>query len=245
MFTTGNILEGSYKEEFIDYGDSTQDLIATVIYRDTEERDVFPRNASVQVQLKPPGGFSVGEFEGNAIRQTFDLSQFVSQREQAILFGKLLCNQRRYIRRGIEFKTFPTDSPISPGGYIYVDIGLNTWDRMSSGMIMNDGILNSPLSDTIANGSYDVLIYKNSERTISFDGISIVNGKAAALVPYSGYMFVLGAKGDRKRVFRTTEVQMDEEGEVTVKAMEHPCENNGSQLLSKIADFSDSLFTVR
>jgi hypothetical protein len=241
LFTTGNILEGSYKEEFIDYGDSTQDLIATVIYRETEDQDVFPRNASVQVHISNGQGFN----EGNAIRQTFDLSQFVSQRAQAILFGKLLCNQRRYIRRGIEFKTFPTDSPISPGGYIYVDIGLNTWDRMSSGMIMNDGILNSPLNDTIANGSYDVLIYKNSERTISFDSISIVNGAAAALVPYSGYMFVLGAKGDRKRVFRTTEVQMDEEGEVTVKAMEHPCENNGSQLLSKIADFSDSLFTVR
>ena len=245
LFTTGNILEGSYKEEFIDYGDSTQDLIATVIYRDTEERDVFPRNASVQVQLKPPSGFTVGAFEGNAIRQTFDLSQFVSQKEQAILFGKLLCNQRRHIRRGIEFKTFPTDSPISPGAYIYVDIGLNTWDRMSSGMIMKDGILNSPLSDTITNGSYDVLIYKNTERTISFDGISIVNGAAAALVPYSGYMFVLGAKGDRKRVFRTTEVQMDEEGEVTVKAMEHPCDNSGSQLLSKVANFSDALFTVR
>ena len=241
LFTTGNILEGSYKEEFIDYGDSTQDLIATVIYRETEDQDVFPRNASVQVHISNRQGFN----EGNAIRQTFDLSQFVSQRAQAILFGKLLCNQRRYIRRGIEFKTFPTDSPISPGGYIYVDIGLNTWDRMSSGMIMNDGILNSPLNDTIANGSYDVLIYKNSERTISFDSISIVNGAAAALVPYSGYMFVLGAKGDRKRVFRTTEVQMDEEGEVTVKAMEHPCENNGSQLLSKIADFSDGLFTVR
>jgi hypothetical protein len=245
LFTTGNILEGSYKEEFIDYGDSTQDLIATVIYRDTKDQDVFPRNASVQVQLKPPGGFTVEEFEGNAIRQTFDLSQFVSQREQAILFGKLLCNQRRYIRRGIEFKTFPTDSPISPGAYIYVDIGLNTWDKMSSGMIMNDGILNSPLSDTIVNGSYDVLIYQNSKRTISFEGISIVNGAAAALVPYSGYMFVLGAKGNRKRVFRTTEVQMDEEGEVTVKAMEHPCDNSGSELLSKVANFSDSLFTVR
>jgi hypothetical protein len=245
LFTTGNILEGSYKEEFIDYGDSTQDLIATVIYRDTEDQDVFPRNASVQVQLRPPGGFTVEEFEGNAIRQTFDLSQFVSQRAQAILFGKLLCNQRRHIRRGIEFKTFPTDSPISPGAYIYVDIGLNTWDKMSSGMIMNDGILNSPLSDTIANGSYDVLIYQNSKRTISFEGISIVNGAAAALVPYSGYMFVLGAKGNRKRVFRTTEVQMDEEGEVTVKAMEHPCDNSGSELLSKVANFSDSLFTVR
>jgi hypothetical protein len=241
LFTTGNILEGSYKEEFIDYGDSTQDLIATVIYRETEAQDVFPRNASVQVHISNGQGFN----EGNAIRQTFDLSQFVSQREQAILFGKLLCNQRRYIRRGIEFKTFPTDSPISPGGYIYVDIGLNTWDRMSSGVIMNDGALNAPLTDNIANGSYDVLIYRDSGRTISFDSISVVDGKAEALVPYSGYMFVLGAKGDRKRVFRTTEVQMDEEGEVTVKAMEHPCDNSGNQLLSKVANFSDSLFTVR
>jgi hypothetical protein len=58
-------------------------------------------------------------------------------------------------------------------------------------------------------------------------------------------MFVLGAKGDRKRVFRTTEVQMDEEGEVTVKAMEHPCDNDGSLLLSKVANFSEALFTVR
>ena len=241
LFTTGNILEGSYKEEFIDYGDSTQDLIATVIYRETEAQDVFPRNASVQVHINKNQGFN----EGNAIRQTFDLSQFVSQKEQAVLFGKLLCNQRRYIRRGVEFKTFPTDSPISPGSYIYVDIGLNTWDRMSSGIIMNDGALNAPLTDNIADGSYDVLIYRDSGRTISFDSISVINGKAEALVPYAGYMFVLGAKGDRKRVFRTTEVQMDEEGEVTVKAMEHPCDNSGSQLLSKIANFSDSLFTVR
>jgi hypothetical protein len=35
-------------------------------------------------------------------------------------------------------------------------------------------------------------------------------------------MFVLGAQSNRKRVFRVTEVQMDEEGEVTVKAIEHP-----------------------
>jgi hypothetical protein len=96
LFTIGNILEGSYKEEFIDYGDATQDIIATVIYRETETQDVFPRNASVQVKL-------ADAVEDNAIRQTFDASQFVTLREQAILFGKLVCNQRRHIRRGIEF----------------------------------------------------------------------------------------------------------------------------------------------
>jgi hypothetical protein len=81
--------------------------------------------------------------------------------------------------------------------------------------------------------------------TKSFDNISVSNGIAAALAPYAGYMFVLGAKSDRKRVFRVVEVQMDEEGEITVKAMEHPCDTSGSLLLSRIANFSGSLFDVR
>jgi hypothetical protein len=57
-------------------------------------------------------------------------------------------------------------------------------------------------------------------------------------------LFVLGAKAERRRVFRVTEVQMDEEGEVTVKALEHPCEQSGNLLLSRVANFSDSLFRV-
>lgn len=238
LFTIGNILEGSYKEEFIDYGDSTQDIIATVIYRETETQDVFPRNASVQVRL-------ADAVEDNAIRQTFDASQFVTLREQAILFGKLVCNQRRHIRRGIEFKTFPTDSPISPGAYIYVDIGLQTWDGITSGVIMEGGELNAPLTDGIANGSYSVLTYKNDQPAQSFAGVGVTNGTAASLASKAGYMFVLGAQSNRKRVFRVTEVQMDEEGEVTVKAIEHPCEAVGSQLLSRIANFSGELFDVR
>ena len=238
LFTAGNVLEGSYKEEFIDYGSAVQDLIATVIYRETESQDVFPRNSSVTVSLK-------GVNPSIAVSQSFDISQFVTQRAQAILFAKLLCNQRRHIRRGIEFKTFPTDTPISPGAYIYVDIGLNTWERISSGLIMQGGELNAPLLQGIPNGSYSVLAYKGNTSPVSLAGIAVSNGVAAALAPYVGYMFVLGAQSNKKRVFRVTEVQMDEEGEVTIKAMEHPCEDSGGKLLSRIANFSDSLFDVR
>ena len=237
LFTAGNILEGSYKEEFIDYGDSTQDIIATVIYRETEAQDVFPRNASVQVKLRDAT-------EASAIRQTFDASQFVTRREQAILFGKLVCNQRRHIRRGIEFKTFPTDSPISPAAYIYVDIGLQTWDGITSGVIMEGGALNAPLTDGIANGSYSVLTYKNDQAAQSFASVTVTNGVATSLASKAGSMFVLGAQSNRKRVFRVTEVQMDEEGEVTVKAMEYPCVESGGKLLSKVADFSGGLFKL-
>ncbi len=238
LFNQGNILQGSYKEEFIDYGSATQDLIATVIYRETEAQDVFPRNASVDVMLR-------GVSEATAIRQTFDISQFVTQREQAVLFGKLLCNQRRWIRRGIEFQTFPTDSPISPGAYIYVDIGLNSWDRITSGVVMAGGALNAPLTDGIPNGTYSVLVYRSGAPVQALEGVAVSNGVAATLTNRVGSMFVLGSKADRKRVFRVTEVQMDEEGLVTVKGVEHPCEQSGSLLLSRIANFSESLFTVR
>jgi hypothetical protein len=233
LFNQGNILEGSYREEFLDYGTNVQDLIATVIYRETERQDVFPRNASVQVRLN-------GTSENTAIRQTFDASQFVTQREQAILYGKLLCNQRRFIRRGVEFKTFPTDSVISPGAYIYVDIGLNTWDRITSGVVMAGGALNVPLSTPIRNGSYNVLLYRPGGSVQTLSGVAVSGGVAASLSNRVGHLFVLGSIQDRKRVFRVSEVQMDEEGEVTVKALEYPCDQSGSDQLSLVAQFSDA-----
>jgi hypothetical protein len=51
LFNQGNILEDSYKEEFLDYGDNTQDLIATIVYRNTENDNVFPGNTSLTIML--------------------------------------------------------------------------------------------------------------------------------------------------------------------------------------------------
>lgn len=234
MFTAGNILDGTYKEEFIDYGSSVQDLIASVIYRDTERDGVFPRNRSVDVSL-------VEVTEATGIRQSFDLSDYVTNRSQAILFAKLLCNQRRHIRRNIEFRTFPTDSPISPGAYIYVDMGQQDWQGIYSGQVEAGGALNMPLAETVPDGSYNVLLYRSGQAVVSTT-ISISSNVAAGLAGYEGWLFVLGTTVKAKRAFRVVEVQMDEEGEVAVRAVEHPCDNSGQSL---IANFSDSLFSIR
>ena len=53
---------------------------------------------------------------------------------------------------------------------------------------------------------------------------------------------MLGTVVKTKRVFRVAEVNMDEEGEVTVRATEYPCTPDGR---SQIADFDASLFDVR
>lgn len=238
MFNQGNILEDSYKEEFLDFGTSVQDLIASVMYRDTERNEAFPRNSSVEVQR-------ADTTEANAVRQTFDLSQFVTSRNQAIAFAKLLCNQRRHIRKAIEFSTFPTDSVISPGAYIYVAIGENQWDQITTGAIEAGGSLNTPISGVADGSGYNALVYQSGAPVVSLSGITVSGNSSAELAPYAGRLFVLGKSVTRKRVFRVTEVEMDEEGEVRVKAVEHPCVQSGAQTLSLIADFSDSLFTVR
>ena len=247
LFTTGNILEGSYKEEFLNYEASTEDLIASVIYREYTTKEIFSQNRSVEVKLR--------DTNSSAVRETFDLSQFVTQREQAIMFGKLLCNQRRYIKQGVEFQTIPSQATVEPGDFIYVDVGLKKWDGYSSGVIMPDTTLNAPLMGAQPNGvrAYNFLVYnKTNGSTSRFENINVETvdkvSKAPSLADYVGWMFVMGLDKPSKRVYRVTEIALEEEGEVSIKAIEYPCfeesGDNGNQTRARIADFRASNFKV-
>ena len=235
LFTAGNILENSYKEEFLDYGPTTQDIVATVIYRDTSEDSVFDKKATVEVKLDNVD-------RTDAVAETFDASNFVTQKEQAIMIGKLLVNQRRHIRRGIEFKTFPSQNPLEPGSFIYVDVGNTSWDNYSSGLVMDGGQLNTPLHDVVKDGTYDFLVFNHKQgSTEKLSNQQVTDKTASGLTSYVGWLFVMGTPSPSKRVFRITEVALDEEGEVTVKAIEYPCDN---ELRARVADFRSFKFDV-
>lgn len=234
LFNQGNILEDSYKEEFLDYDANVQDIIATVIYRALDPTGTFAVNRSITVQRSDTNA-------ANAVLQSFDASGYVTTEAQAILFGKLMCNTRRYVRSAVEFKTYPTTSPISPGAYIYVDIGHNAWDGISTGVIGADGVLNAPVDNTIRNGSYSFLLYQSGSGVVQTTA-TVTDNVAPSLASREGYLYVLGTKVKTRRVYRVNEVQMDEEGEVTVRGTIFPCDTSDNSL---IADFSDNLFTVQ
>jgi hypothetical protein len=235
LFNEGNILEDSYREEYLDYGDTTKDLVATVIYREIKNNDVFPRNMSVTLCRSDTD-------TNDAIWQTFDLSDWVSQKRQAELYGRFLCQQRRYIGRTIEFKTVPTDSPVQPGAYIYVDIGLKRWDTVRTGIVREGGVLDLPLEVGVADGTYTVMTYSSGHEPETHAGITITNGVATGLNVPEGSLFVLGNSSDSRRVFRVTEVSLDDEAVITVRGVEHPCSINGANATSLVADLSDGLF---
>ena len=250
LFNQGNILEGTYKEEFIDYGASTQDVLVTVIFRNIERGGIFPRNASVQVRLRGTLEADTNAFVG--VRETIDASQFVTTRNQALVLGKFLCQVRHHSRRAIEFQTFPTDSFVMPGKFIYVETSNNQWQQIYTGRIEAGGVLNVPITGTVPNGTYSVLTYGNStdgsgtyaDGTQSFTGISVSNNTATSLASKAGQLFVLGTAVRSKRVFRITEVSMEEEGETTVRAVEHPCDSNGNSLIAEGLTAPSNLFNV-
>jgi hypothetical protein len=238
LFNQGNILDDSLKEEFIDYGASVQDVIVTLIYRDVERNGVFPRNNSVEIKRTDTQ-------EANAIRESLDISQFVTTRTQAILLGKYLCQVRRFNRRAIEFKTFPTDIFVMPGSYVYVETSNNQWDGIYTGRIEDGGVLNVPIASTVRDGTYNVLTYGSSDGTRSFTNVQVTNGVAATLSALTGQLFVLGQAVRSKRVFRVTEVSMEEEGETTIRAVEHPCDTNGNSFIAQGLDaYVAGLFTI-
>ena len=239
LFNQGNILESSYKEEHLDYGSSVQDLIATVVYRGADVNGTFSANRAIEVKLKNNDD-DTPVTEADAVRETFYVSQFVSTREQAILYGKFLCNIRRHIKVAIEFKTFPTMDPISPGAFIYVDIGQNSWDGIRTGIVGSGGVLNIPMDNSLPDASYEFLLYQSGIGVVSRTATTSGN-TAATLADLDGYLFVLGQKTTTRRVFRVTEVEMDEEGEITVRGTNYPCTSEG---LSEIANFDDAEFSV-
>jgi hypothetical protein len=238
LFNQGNILDDSFKEEFIDYGTSVQDVVVTLIYRDVERNGIFPRNNSVEIKRTDTQ-------DANAIRESLDISQFVTTRAQAILLGKYLCQVRRFNRRAIEFKTFPTDIFVMPGSYVYVETSNNQWDGIYTGRIEAGGVLNLPIASNLRNGTYNVLTYGSSDGTRSFTNVQVTDGVATTLSALTGQLFVLGQAVRNKRVFRVTEVSMEEEGETTIRAVEHPCDINGNSFIAQGLDtYVAGLFTI-
>lgn len=232
LFNQGNILEGSYKEEFIDYGSSTQDVITTVIYRDSEDKGYFPRNDSVTLRLR-------SAVEDLCIQETIDVSQFVTTRRQAILIGRYTCLIRNLSRKAYEFKTLPTEGFVAPGSYIFIDIGQEVWDDLHTGSISEGGALNLPIGGSLPEEEegtlYDFFLYNGKQNTITRKGVQVRDGKAPSLAQYEGYLFAVGRKvsSKGKRVARVVDVEMDEEGLVSIKAVEHPTDENDVSLLAK------------
>ncbi|MGL4947092.1 MAG: LamG-like jellyroll fold domain-containing protein [Cetobacterium sp.] len=228
-FNEGNILEGTYKEQFLDYAD-VKPFQAKVIFRDGTEQ--FATKSTVIVRPNIVGAELLPE-------QSFDLSASVTNLAQATKYGKYVVNTRRYVTSSVEFQTIPDGAGIAPGDYILIYTEMMSWDDLTTGFVEINGHLNSPSLPPTYAATRDILLYKSGELPLALSDYAIVDCEIDP--QYAGSLFVIGTNTQHSRCFKINEIEASEEGVYTVRATLFPLDSSGNSL---IADFSNSLFQI-
>jgi hypothetical protein len=223
IFTAGNIIQDSLQVQYIDAAQRSN-FRALVTWRVTVENDL-PTQASALVDWA-----DIPEGSRATTQQAFDLTDFCTNRAQALLTARFLLSIRRRVTHTVSFKTVPDALGIQPGSYIRVITESTSYSATNNGGITDAGTLVS--ITTIANGNYDALIYNPSTGAVSEQRITIANNAVTDSTLY-GCLFTLLSLEANVGMYQVEQLTIDEDGLVNVSAVEVPVDSTGASIVAK------------
>ena len=153
LFTAGNIIADSLQVQYIDAAQRSN-FRALVSWRVTVENDL-PTQASALVDWA-----DIPEGSRATTQQAFDLTDFCTNRAQALLTARFLLSIRRRVTHTVSFKTVPDSLGIEPGSYIQVATTSTTYSIDGNGIILGNGSISTVTP--IPAGTYQALVYDPS-----------------------------------------------------------------------------------
>lgn len=230
IFTAGNIIEGSLQVNYLDAAQRLN-LQALVTWRENFKYEL-PNQRSVAV--------SWGDTAGNTQnQQNYDLSEFCTSRDQAILTAKFLLSTRRRITHSVAFKTVPDGLDIEPGSYIRVITTSTTYSAQNNGVITDAGTLVSV--STISDGEYKALVYNPQTGEITEKQITIASGVVSNTDVY-GCLFTLLSTKVNQAVYQVEQLTIEEDGLVSIAAIHVPVTDSGASVVAD--DVLNGVFQV-
>jgi len=223
IFTAGNIIQDSLQVQYIDAAQRSN-FRALVSWRVTIENDL-PTQASALVDWA-----DIPEGSRSTTQQTFDLTDFCTNRAQALRTARFLLSVRRRITHTVSFKTVPDALGIQPGSYIRVITAATTYSATNNGAITDAGTLVS--ISTIANGTYNAMVYNPATSQVLEREITISNNVVTDSTLY-GTLFTLLSETVSKGVYQVEQLTLDEDGLVNVSAVEVPVDSAGASIVAK------------
>ncbi len=222
IFTSGNILEDSFKLDYLE-AEERNLFKATVRYR-VERENQLPGEATVTVRS--------GEGDGEVPTETFDVTDLCTSRDHAVLIGKYMVTLRKRITHTCTFSTTPYGLDLAPGDYIRVITESSPYSAVRTGTIAADGTIT--LATSIEDGDYKIIYYATStddadaeEVTIRVDG-GVVQGWTAG-----ASIFSLVETLTSENVYRVEQLTLNQENIVEISASEFPCDNGSVSLIAK------------
>jgi len=211
IFTAGNIVQGSFSLTYLPL-DQRRDFQAMMVYRRHYSKNALPVLESVRVRYS--------NVPSSAPIETFDMSAYCTSRNHAIQVAQYFLAIRRRVTHGITFKTVPDSAGgIAPGNYIKVAVEQNVINSTGNGVISSTGVVTSVTP--LANGSYPIVYYKSGDPDVSTGTLTLNDGITADAQLF-GALFSQQSSSITTKTYLIEQVELDEEGLVTVTATEFP-----------------------
>jgi predicted phage tail protein len=223
IFTAGNIIQDSLQIQYIDAAQRSN-FRALVTWRVTVENDL-PTQASALVDWA-----DIPEESRATTQQAFDLTDFCTNRAQALLTARFLLSVRRRVTHTVSFKTAPDSLGIQPGSYIRVITTATSYNASANGVIQDTGTLLSV--STVNDGTYKALVYNPATTDVTEKEIVISGGSVTDSSVYN-CLFTLLSTTVNKNVYQVEQLTLDEDGLVNVSAVEVPVDSTGASIVAK------------
>ena len=227
LFTAGNILEDSYKLEYL-RSEERRAFKAVVRYRH-ERRNKLPEERSIQVRLKGTDDFDLPE-------EQFDLTQFCTSRDHAVKVAQYFLGIRKLVSHTISFSTTVHGLNLRAGSYIKVITSSSPYSSAYNGTVSSSGAVTSV--EELADGTYDVTFFKTGSDDVE-DGQMQVSGGQVADSTFHDSVFTIRNEKVAQNIYVVEQLTFSQEGTVDIVASEHPCDSNEvSELAKLLVDFS-------
>lgn len=211
LFTAGNIVEGSFNLTYLPL-DQRRDFQAVMVYRRHTTKNELPVLESIRVRF--------ADTPTTAPIETFDMSAYCTRKDHALQVARYFLSIRRRVTHGITFKAVPDNAAgIAPGNYIKVAVEQNVINSTGNGVISATGQITSVTP--LANGSYPIVYYRSGDPDVSTGTLTVNNGFTADTQLF-GALFSQQSSSITAATYLIEQVELDDDGLVTVTATEFP-----------------------
>jgi predicted phage tail protein len=231
MFTAGNILEDSYKLEYL-RSEERRDFKAVLRYR-KESKNKLPEEKAIEVRFASDGP------EGPV--EQFDLTQFCTSRDHAIKVAQYFLSLRKLVTHTISFSTTVHGLSLRAGSYIKVVTSSAPYNPAKNGTVDANGVVTS--ASEIADGTYNVTYFSENSEDVNEGEMQVSNGQVSDST-FHNSVFTIQDLTVSQNVYIVEQLTFSQEGTVDIVASEHPCDDDGVSKLAKLVTDLNS-FTVQ
>ena len=235
LFTAGNILEGSYKVEYL-RSEERRPFKAVMRYRQ-ETKNKLPEEKVIQARL--PGQFQKHDID-LLPQEQFDLTQFCTSESHAIQVAKYFLGIRDLVTHTISFSTTVHGLDLQAGSYIKVITSSSPYLSANNGTVSSTGVVES-LQD-MPDGQYEVFFFKADSQDVE-EAIMQVNNGIVSDATFYNTVFSVKNETVSQNVYVVEQLTFSQEGTVDIVASEHPCDDDGSSKLAKLIASENSVIT--